>query len=106
MNPQTPQLFDQDTPPPLPNCVGVTVRTPAGRSSAFAVERDDTADLLTERVVIYFVDRDLLAPGTYRLGVVRADAIVYLTPDAQLLAEGIVEGDVLHLLVTEPQFDA
>jgi hypothetical protein len=106
MNPQTPQLFDQDSPPLLPNCVGVTIRTPAGRSSAFAVERDDTAELVAERAVSYFADRDQLAAGSYRLGVVRADAIVYLTPDAQLMAEGVVEGDVLHLLVTEPQFDA
>jgi hypothetical protein len=106
MNPQTPQLFDQDVPPPLPTCIGVTVRTPAGSSSAFAVERDDTAGMLTDRAVDYFVASDLLAPTSYRLGLARADAIIYLTPDADLMAEGVVEGDVLHLLVTDRQFGA
>jgi hypothetical protein len=106
MTPQTPQLFDQDAPPPLPNCIGVTVRTPAGASSAFAVERDDTAQLLADRAVDHFVGRDQLAPGSFRLGLARADAIVYLTPDTNLMSEGIVEGDVLHLLITDPQFGA
>lgn len=105
MNPQTPQLFDQDAPPPLPNCIGVTVRTPGGSGSAFAVERDDTAGVLTDRAVEHFVARDLLTPASYRLGLARADAIVYLTPDANIMREGVVEGDVLHLLVTDRQFD-
>lgn len=106
MTPQTPQLFDQDAPPPLPTCIGVTVRTPAGASSAFGVERDDTAQVLTDRAVDFFVGRDQLAPGSFRLGLARADAIVYLTPDANLMSEGVAEGDVLHLLVTDPQFAA
>jgi hypothetical protein len=105
MNPQTPQLFDQDAPPPLPTCIGVTVRTPAGSSSAFAVERDDSAGVLTNRAVDHFVARDLLAHASYRLGLARADAIVYLTPDANLMREGVVEGDVLHLLITDRQLD-
>jgi hypothetical protein len=102
---QTP-LFDQDAPPPLPNCVGVTVRTPAGSSSAFAVERDDTAELLADRAVDYFVGREQLSPASYRLGLARSNAIVYLTPATNLMSEGVVEGDVLHLLVTDRQFGA
>jgi hypothetical protein len=86
-------------------CVGVTVRTPAGASSAFAIDRNTSAARLTERAVDYFVDRDLLEPGPFRLGLVRGGTIVDLIPDIRLISEGVVEGDVLHLLTTEPQVD-
>lgn len=99
----TPQTIDRDRP--AARCVGVTVRTPAGMSSAFAVEEDDTAEQLTERSVEYFVAHDQLEPGTFRLGLVRGGSIVDLSGEVLLFVEGVVEGDVLHLLSTEPQVD-
>jgi hypothetical protein len=93
--------------PPTPRtCVGVTVRTPAGVSSAFAVERGDEAYMLTERAIGHFVGLDLLEPGPFRLGLLRGGTVVDLAPKAVLLAEGVVEGDVLHLITTQPQIDA
>ncbi|HEY3143801.1 MAG TPA: hypothetical protein VGJ86_21880 [Acidimicrobiales bacterium] len=96
----------------LTQCIGVIVRTPAGATSAFAIDEQDTADRLIERAADWFVTRDLLEPGRalaaderFRLGLVRGTTIVDLEPDAELLAEGLVEGDVLHLLNREPQVD-
>ncbi len=86
-------------------CLGVTVRTPAGASSAFAIKRNDTAEELTERSVAFFVSRELLEPGPYRLGLVRDSGIVDLTPADRLGGEGVVEGDVLHLITCEDQVD-
>lgn len=86
-------------------CFGVTVRTPAGASSAFAVNPSDTAAELTERAVTFFVDRQLLEPGPFRLGLVRDGQIVDLEPGDHLRRRGIVEGDVLHLITCEDQID-
>lgn len=86
-------------------CIGVTVRTPAGASSAFAIQRNDTAGELTERAVAFFVSRELLEPGPFRLGLVRDGQIVDLEPDDRLAHRGVVEGDVLHLLTCEDQVD-
>jgi hypothetical protein len=87
-------------------CIGVTVRTPAGAGSAFAVEWGDEAYMLTERAIGHFVGLQLLEPGAFRLGLRRGDTLVDLAPDAVLLAQGLVEGDVLHLISTQPQVDA
>jgi len=94
----------------LPNernerCVGVTVRTPAGASSAFAVEPDDTAGQLTIRALRHFERLDLIESGAFRLGLLRGNAIVDLDVDTLLLPAGVIEGDVLHLLTSEPQVD-
>lgn len=86
-------------------CLGVTVRTPAGASSAFGIDPQDTAGELTDRSVGYFVDRDQLEPGSFRLGLLRGTTIVDLTPGSPLETAGVAEGDVLHLLTTEPQVD-
>lgn len=86
-------------------CVGVTVRTPAGAASAFAVEPDDTAGQLTIRALRHFERLGLIEPGGFRIGLLRGNAIVDLEVDALLLAAGVVEGDVLHLLTSEPQVD-
>jgi hypothetical protein len=88
-----------------PRCVGVTVRTPAGAASAFAVEPDDTAGQLTIRALRHFESRDLIEPGGFRIGLLRGNAIVDLEIDTLLLPAGVVEGDVLHLLTSEPQVD-
>jgi len=86
-------------------CLGVTVRTPAGASSAFAIARNDRAQELTDRSVGYFVNHDQLEAGPFRLGLVRDGAIVDLDPDDRLVHEGVVEGDVLHLITCEDQVD-
>ena len=86
-------------------CFGVTVRTPAGASSAFAIKKNDRAEDLTARTVDFFVDRELLEPGHFRLGLVRDGEIVDLEADDRLGRKGVVEGDVLHLLTCEDQVD-
>jgi len=86
-------------------CLGVTVRTPAGASSAFGVDPQDTAGELIARSVHWFVDHDQLEPGSFRLGLLRGTTIVDLASDAELQEAGVAEGDVLHLLTTEPQVD-
>jgi hypothetical protein len=86
-------------------CIGVTVRTPAGAGSAFGVEGDDVAESLIERAVDRFVVRRQLEPGRFRLGLLRGIEIVDLRARDELLAVGVEDGDVLHLLTTEPQVD-
>lgn len=86
-------------------CIGVTVRTPAGAGSAFGVEPDDRAGSLVERAVDRFVVRRQLEPGGFRLGLLRGIEIVDLATQDDLLAAGVTDGDVLHLLSTEPQVD-
>ncbi|MGH9209672.1 MAG: hypothetical protein ACRD2C_03220 [Acidimicrobiales bacterium] len=85
----------------------LTIRTPAGTTNVFAVAVDPrlTAAQLTDRVVAHFVARDQLEPGRFRLGLVRGRTIIDLVPDAPLLDEGVVDGDVLHLITCEPQVD-
>jgi hypothetical protein len=90
---------------PAPKCVGVMVRTPAGTTSAFAVDREDTAGELIDRSVAYFVAREELEPGSFRLGLVRDAEIIDLDARAKLFDHGVVEGDVFHLINCEPQVD-
>jgi hypothetical protein len=49
---------------------------------------------LTDRSVAFFVGRELLEPGPFRLGLVRDGEIVDLDPEDRL-REGVVDGDVL-----------
>ena len=86
-------------------CIGVTVRTPAGAGSAFGVEPDDVVEGLIERAVDRFVVQRQLEPGGFRLGLLRGIEIVDLGAHDDLLAAGVADGDVLHLLSTEPQID-
>jgi len=86
-------------------CIGVTVRTPAGAGSAFGVERQETSGGLVERSVDWFVRRGQLEPGPFRLGLLRGATIVDLAADEGLAGAGVEEGDVLHLLTREPQVD-
>lgn len=91
--------------PTTRRCIGVTVRTPAGASSAFGVEPDDVSAALVERAIGWFVGRGQLEPGDFRLGLLRGAAIVDMPPRAELVHAGVTEGDVLHLLSSEPQVD-
>lgn len=99
----TPPTDDQ-TPPP-PRCIGVTVRTPAGASRAFAVEPGDTAGQLTIRALNRFERDGLVESGSFRIGLLRGTTIIDLAVDADLGSFGVEEGDVLHLISTEPQVD-
>lgn len=83
----------------------VIVRTPAGRSRSFEVDRDDTVGGLTQRAVSRFVADDVLDPGRYGLGLLRGHQVVDLDPAATLRAEAVRAGAVLHLLHVEPQVD-
>ncbi len=86
-------------------CLGVTVRTPAGASSAFAIQKVDTVEGLTDRAVAFFVSRELLEPGRFRLGLIRDGEVIDLDPGDRLVRKGVIEGDVLHLLTCEDQVD-
>jgi hypothetical protein len=85
--------------------VEVIVRTPAGRSRSFDVDRHDTVTDLVERVVEQFVAEGALEAGHYRLGLLRGPRVVDLDPGSTLGAEVVRSGAVLHLLVTDPQVD-
>ena len=86
-------------------CIGVTVRTPAGAGSAFGVEPGDVTTVLVDRAVGRFVARRQLEPGGFRLGLLRGIEIVDLGPGDVLVGAGVEDGDILHLLTTEPQID-
>lgn len=101
----TPTPTDDDQAPAAPRCIGVTVRTPAGASRAFAVEPDDTAGQLTIRALNRFERDGLLEGGAFRIGLLRGTTIIDLAIDADLRGFGVEEGDVLHLISTEPQVD-
>ena len=95
----------ETTPHDAGPCLGVTVRTPAGASSAFAIRKNDTASVLTEHSVAFVLGRNLLEEGPVRLGLVRDGEIVDLEPDDRLGKRGVLEGDVLHLITCEDQID-
>lgn len=101
----TPTDDDQTPPTPAQSWIGVTVRTPAGASRAFAVEPDDTAGQLTIRALNRFERDGLIEGGAFRIGLLRGTTIVDLAVDADLRSHGVEEGDVLHLISTEPQVD-
>jgi hypothetical protein len=94
-----------DQTPPSERCIGVTVRTPAGASRAFAVEPGDTAGQLTIRALNRFERDGLVEGGSYRIGLLRGTSIIDLAVDSDLGDAGVAEGDVLHLISTEPQVD-
>lgn len=93
---------DSDSPG---NCMGVLVRTPAGDGSAFATRPNEKADPLTQRSVAYFVERNRLEPGTFKLALARDGQVVDFGPDERMRDKDVVEGDVLHLITCEPQVD-
>lgn len=87
------------------HCAGVTVRTPAGIGSAFAIDDKDSGKELTQRAVEYFVTKGELAAGPYGLLLVEGDRAVPLPPDRPLMDSDVKEGSVLHLDSCEPQVD-
>lgn len=87
------------------HCAGVTVRTPAGIGSAFAIDNKDTGNELTKRAVEFFTARGELAAGPYGLLLVEGDRVVSLPPDRPLVDAGVKEGSVLHLDSCDPQVD-
>jgi len=85
--------------------VEIVVRTPAGRSRSFEVDKDETVGEVTTRVVGRFVADDVLEEGPYGLGLLRGHRVVDLDPATTLRVEGVRAGAVLHLLHTAPQVD-
>ena len=86
-------------------CAGVTVRTPAGIGSAFAIDDKDTGKELTERAIEFFAAKGELAAGPNDLLLVEGDRVVPLPPNRPLVGSGVKEGSVLHLDSHEPQVD-
>jgi hypothetical protein len=83
----------------------VIVRTPAGANGSIEIDPLVTVVGLTDRAVEHFLEREQLEPGSFRLGLLRGATIVDLPPDGVLGGEGVGDGDVLHLITTEPQVD-
>ena len=86
-------------------CFGVTVKTPAGFASAFGANPHTAGFELADRAADFFVARDQLEPGTFKLALIRDDAPIPIDSDKDLAAYGVVEGDVLHLINCKPHVD-
>ncbi|MDE0653225.1 MAG: ubiquitin family protein [bacterium] len=87
------------------DCIGLTIKTPAGFSSAFAARDQTTAANLVKRSVSYFEDRGQLEPGKFELALTRDGEPIDLDPDKPLGLYGLVEGDTLQLVSLEPHVD-
>jgi hypothetical protein len=98
-------MIDDKTADAPGNCIGVMIRTPAGASSAFATRPVEKAETLIQRAVAYFVGKQLLEPGTFKLALARDGRITDFGPEEHLRDHDVVEGDVLHLITCEPQVD-
>ena len=85
--------------------VRVVVRTPAGASHTFTVKLDELVVAAVATFVEYFVHAHELAPDDYSLAVVRDGTATPMVDTEELRAYGLVDGDVLHLVVTRPQVD-
>jgi hypothetical protein len=85
--------------------VEVIVRTPAGHSRSFEVDKHAAVGEVLDQAVEQFVADGALDPGRYRLGLLRGPRVVDLDPALSLVAEGVRPSAVLHLLVTDPQVD-
>lgn len=83
----------------------VTIRTPAGHEHLFRVEGSQRVAVVTDRAVAYLVAHHELAVGKYTLALLRDGQPEDLTATARLEDYGIHEGDVLALIVGEPQVD-
>ncbi|HUY48410.1 MAG TPA: hypothetical protein VMV92_22225 [Streptosporangiaceae bacterium] len=83
----------------------VTIRTPAGHQHRFRVSGDQRVETVTNRGVAYFVAQGELAEGKYVLAVLRDGTPEDMTASARLEDYGVHEGDVLVLIVGEPQVD-
>jgi hypothetical protein len=83
----------------------VTIKTPAGHEHRFRVSGEQRVETVTARAVAYFVKHGELAEGKYVLAVMRDGTPEDMTASARLEDYGIREGDVLVLIVGEPQVD-
>ena len=83
----------------------VTIKTPAGHEHRFRVSGEQQVETVTARAMVYFVKHGELAEGKYVLAVMRDGTPEDMTASARLEDYGIREGDVLVLIVGEPQVD-
>lgn len=83
----------------------VTIKTPAGHEHRFRVSGEQRVETVTTRAVKYFVARGELVEGKYILAVMRDGTPEDMTASARLEDYGVREGDVLVLIVGEPQVD-
>lgn len=83
----------------------VTVRTPAGFSGEFRVTDAIRVETLTQRAVAQFKAHGQLGDGNYRLVLGRDGTSTDLVASARLGESGVVAGDVLALVVVDPQVD-
>ena len=83
----------------------VTIKTPAGHEHLFRVSGGQRVETVTTRAVAYFVKHGELAEGKYVLAVMRDGTPEDMTGSARLEDYGIREGDLLVLIVGEPQVD-
>lgn len=83
----------------------VTIRTPAGHEHVFRVNGAQRVESVTQRAVAYFVAYGELGDGRYILALLRGSQPEDLTASARLEDYGIREGDLLVLIVGEPQVD-
>ena len=86
-------------------CIGVLVRTPAGFTSAFAVNQHERASRLLRKAIAFFADRGELEGDHFTLAVVRCDEATPVPPGDRLDDHDVVEGDVFHLVSCRPHVD-
>jgi hypothetical protein len=83
----------------------VTIKTPAGHEHQFPVAGSERVATVTDGAVAYFVAHHELAAGKYTMALIRDGQPEDLTATARLQDYGVHEGDVLVLIVGEPQVD-
>jgi hypothetical protein len=83
----------------------VTIKTPAGHEHRFRVSGEQRVETVTTRAVAYFVKHGELATGKYVLAVMRDGTPEDMTASARLEDYDVRKGDVLVLIVSEPQVD-
>jgi hypothetical protein len=83
----------------------VTIKTPAGQEHRFRVSGKQRVETVTTRAVAYFVKHGELAAGKYVLAVMRGGTPEDMTASARLEDYDVREGEVLVLIVGEPQVD-
>ena len=86
-------------------CFGVTVKTPAGFASAFGASPHTASAELADRAANFFVAREQLEPGTFKLALIRDGDPIPIDSDKDLGAYDVVEGDLLHLISCKPYVD-
>jgi hypothetical protein len=83
----------------------VTVRTPAGASAQFEFKDNTKVQKAIKIAVDYFVGKGELTDGDYGLALARHGTATELPDDTRLDDDGVVDGDVLHLINRAPQVD-